>query len=162
MGERSKLTIPLMLGILFGWAVLVSGQNQASDPAAGLRSQLADLQARVSELENRLAELAEQSKPENIEMSLAGVGTTHPEILREQRRRQLETEKTNIQKQLQELRMSETRLEAAINRTDADMYQLNAGVKPAPAQAGSPANSISTANSQPIAPTKSHRKHKRR
>jgi hypothetical protein len=58
-------------------------------------------------------------KPENIEKSLAGIGSTHPEDLRDFRRRQLELEKMNIQTQLKLLAESQTRVEAGIVQADA-------------------------------------------
>jgi hypothetical protein len=58
---------------------------------------------------------------------LAGIGSTHPEELRAERRRQLEIQKKGIQSQLELLAASRIRLEAAIARADTLSYQQSAG-----------------------------------
>src|SRR6185437_8145161 len=70
--------------------------------------------------------LDEALKPENIQNSLAGVGSTHPEDLREQRRRQLEKEKAGVVAQLERLAASQRRLENAVAAADAAAYQQSA------------------------------------
>ena len=104
----------------------VSAQQSAAEVAAGLRAQLADVQAKQSEFQVRLQELDEALKPENIQNSLAGVGSTHPEDLREQRRRQLEKEKAGVTLQLDKLAVSQRRLESAIAQAEAAAYQQSA------------------------------------
>ena len=123
----------ILLGVLF--TTSLSAQSTLQDSAAGLRARLSEVQEKQAQLEDRLTQLDEQLKPENIEFALAGVGTTHPEVLREQRRRQLETEKTNVRSQLEKLNASRTRIETAIAQADAASYQLNAGLTPAPTSA---------------------------
>jgi chromosome segregation ATPase len=109
-------------------AAPVAAQTTAQDRAASLRLQLADLQARQAELQARLDQLEENLKPENIEKSLAGVGSTHPEDLREQRRRELEIERTGLRTQLDLLAAGRTRLETGIAQADADAYRQSAGI----------------------------------
>jgi hypothetical protein len=101
-------------------------QGSAQDLAAGLRSQLSELETKQSALQTRLQDLDEKLKPENIEKSLAGVGSTRPEEVREQKRRQLEIERNGVQKQLDLLATSRTRLEASIARADAEAYRQSA------------------------------------
>ena len=87
---------------VFVLALLVApamSQSGAQESAAKLRAQLIDLQAQQADLQSRLIQLDEDIKPENIERSLAGVGSTHPEDLREARRRQLEIQRKGIQSQ---------------------------------------------------------------
>src|SRR5438067_11899655 len=79
----------------------VTAQESAQNRAASMRAQLVEMQARQAELQMRLQQLEEYLKPENIEHSLAGVGSTHPEELREARRRQFEIEKKCRQHQLE-------------------------------------------------------------
>jgi peptidoglycan hydrolase CwlO-like protein len=138
--QRLKLPSYLftfLAALLLGYSYIpsVSAQTITQDSAEGLRTRLSEVQTKQAELQARLAELDEQAKPENIELGLAGVGTTHPEVLREQRRRQLEAEKTRVRSQLDQLNASRTRLETAIAQADAASYQLKAGVTPAPTQA---------------------------
>ncbi|MDX6694708.1 MAG: hypothetical protein QOF02_2311 [Blastocatellia bacterium] len=123
----------MLAGLFFAVsAQLASGQQtagSAQDAAAALRSQLADVQAKETELQTRERQLDEDLRPENIERSFAGVGSTRPEDLREQRRRQLEGEKARVSVQLEQLAQSRTRLEAAIARADAEAYRRSAQVE---------------------------------
>lgn len=122
-------------------AMATMAQESAQERAANLRAQLAGTQAKQAELQLRLQQLDEDLKPENIERSLAGIGSTHPEDLREARRRQLEIEKKGVQSQLDVLATSCTRLEAAIARADAESYpqKQSSGIDPN----GVPARTIS-------------------
>lgn len=113
----------LMLMVASGSA---SGQTSAQELASNLRLQLSELETKHSALQTRLQELEEKLRPENIEQSLAGVGSTRPEELREQKRRQLEIERSGVQKQLDLLSASRTRLEASIARADAEAYRQSA------------------------------------
>jgi chromosome segregation ATPase len=101
-------------------------QTGAQEKLASLRLQLSELEAKQSELQTRLQQLDENLKPENIEHSLAGVGSTRPEELREQRRRQLEIERNGVRAQLDLLAASHTRLQSAIARAEADAYRESA------------------------------------
>lgn len=107
-------------------ATPVMTQNPAQERAANLRQQLAEVQTKQTELETRLQQLEEDLKPENIEKGLAGIGSTRPEELREQRRRQLEIEKKSVQTRLDQLATSRTRLETGIVQADAAAYQSSA------------------------------------
>jgi len=110
------------------------GQTSAQERADTLRSQLSDLEAKQSELQTRLQGLEEKLKPENIEQSLAGVGSTRPEELREQKRRQLEIERNGVRIQLDVLAASRTRLVASLARADVDAYRQSAAAPIVPAQ----------------------------
>jgi len=114
----------------FVLALLVApamAQSGAQERAARLRAQLTDLQAQQADLQSRLTQLDEDIKPENIERSLAPVGSTHPEDLREARRRQLEIQRKGIQSQLDNLAATRARLEAAIATADAHGYREMVG-----------------------------------
>lgn len=117
-------------------AMQTSAQSGAQDRAANLRAQLSEVETKQAELQTRRQDLDEQLKPENIEKVLAGVGSTRPEDLREQRRRQLEIERNGVQKQLDLLATSHTRLEAAIAQADAEAYRQSAA--PVTAASGGP------------------------
>ena len=101
-------------------------QTTAQEKAANLRSQLSEVETKQADLQARLQKLEENLKPENIENSLAGVGSTHPEDLRAQRRRQLEIERNGVQAQLNLLAASHSRLETAIAQADAEAYRQSA------------------------------------
>ena len=68
--------------------------------------------------------------PQNIENSLAGVGSTRPEDLRELRRRQLERQRVSVQNKLSILAESQTKLETAIADAEADAYRESARAVP--------------------------------
>jgi chromosome segregation ATPase len=91
-----------------------------------LRSQLSDAQKRDEQLQARLKQIEEDMKPENIEKAFALNGSTRPEELREQRRRQLEGERTNVRAQLDQLAQSRARLETAIATAEATAYRQSA------------------------------------
>jgi hypothetical protein len=101
-------------------------QNTAQEKAASLRAQLSEVETKQAELQTRLQKLEEDLKPENIEQNLAGIGSTRPEDLREQRRRQLEIERNGVQAQLNLLATSHTRLETAIAQAEAEAYRQSA------------------------------------
>lgn len=127
-------------------------QTTAQEKAASLRAQLIDVETKQAELQTRLQKLDENLKPENIENSLAGVGSTRPEDLREQRRRQLEIERNGVQRQLDLLATSHTRLETAIAQADAEAYRQSATPVTTPA---TPAvtTASSTTTSEPTSAT---------
>ena len=102
---------------------VASAQNSAVE---NLRSQLNDVQAKEAALQTRLKQLEEDLKPENIEKYFALNGSTHPEELREQRRRQLEGERDGVRTQLDQLASSRARLEASIATAEAAAYRQSA------------------------------------
>ena len=141
---------------VFVLALLVApamAQSGAQERAAKLRAQLTDLQAQQVDLQSRLAQLDEDIKPENIERSLAGVGSTHPEDLREARRRQLEIQRKGIQSQLDNLATTHARLEAAIATADAQSYRETVGPNPS-------GDSTSIPNSRKIVERSIRQKHR--
>jgi hypothetical protein len=120
------LSATMMCEFSLGNLVAAQGQTAAQEKAASLRSQLIEVEAKQSELQTRLQSLDEKLKPENIANSLAGIGSTRPEELREQRRRQLEIERSGVQAQLNLLAVSHSRLETAIAQADAEAYRQSA------------------------------------
>src|SRR5882672_490723 len=98
--------------------------SRAEARSTALRAELRDVQAKESDLEAKTEEIDYALKPENIERATAGYGTTHPEDVREQRRRQLDSEKQRIRKQLDQLAASRTHLEEAISTSDAEVETL--------------------------------------
>ena len=136
-GEKTKrcVRVKVFLEVLIAaglLAVSTPAQSNAQERSANLRVQLVDIQAKQAELESRLQQLEEELKPENIEQSLAGVGSVHPEDLREARHRQLDIQKRDVQSQLDVLAASRSRLETAIAAADAESYRQSAGPSPSP------------------------------
>ncbi|MDT5121742.1 MAG: hypothetical protein QOC96_1224 [Acidobacteriota bacterium] len=142
-GSRLALLIILVL------SSLTAALAQNSTGVENLRSQLNDLQAKETALQNQMKQLDEDLKPENIEKVFALNGSTHPEELREQRRKQLEAQKASVQSQLDQIATSRTRLDAAISSAEAATYRQSAVTatsdQPATTSNGASSNSSSTA-----------------
>lgn len=140
-------------------------QTSAQEKAASLRAQLAEVETKQAELQTHLQKLDEDLKPENIEHSLAGVGSTRPEEERAQRRRQLEIERNGVQAQINLLATSHTRLETAIAQADVEAYRQSAApvivvsTETATTTTASPA---SVESSTATTTTKRHRRGRRR
>ena len=101
--------------IAFGAASTVAAQQSGGEVSpATLKKQLFDLVSKETRIRMRLEELDEQSKPESIGRELAGIGSTHPEELREHRRKLLTIERNGLQTQLDLLEEDRARIEAAI------------------------------------------------
>jgi hypothetical protein len=124
-----KLKSGLVL-LIFVFTFAVGGNAQEASSAAenvdNLRAQLLEVQAKEEALRALAAQLEESLKPENIERSLAGVGSTRPEELRESRRRQLAIERDGVMAQLKLAETSRQRLETAIANAEALAYQQSA------------------------------------
>ena len=148
-GMQALIGVLIASGLL---AIQGMAQESVQERAASLRAQLVEVQAKQAELQARLQQIEEDLKPENIEHSLAGVGSTHPEELREARRRQLEIQKTSMQSQLEILAASRTRLETSIATADAESRRANSGI----GADQSPPNNVSTANNG----TRRHKYHR--
>lgn len=128
---KINLSLILLLLLVPGLASNASAEDRPAKPDAAqtadnLRLQLLDVQAKEAELQARARQLEDDSKPENIERSLAGVGSTKPEELRELRRRQLSIELGGVRSQLKLLASSRERLESSIRNADAEAYQQSA------------------------------------
>lgn len=98
--------------------------SRAEARSSALNTELRDVMAKQADLEARAEDIEFSLKPENIERSTAGYGTTRPEELREQRRKQLENEKERVRRQLDQLAASRARLEQAIATSDAEVERL--------------------------------------
>jgi hypothetical protein len=118
----------MLLLLLFALGVSVPAQEaqSAAERVENLKAELLDVQGREDGSRMHLQQLDEAIKPENIERSLAGVGSTRPEELRESRRKQLSIERNGVLAQLQTLQTSRTRLESEIANAEALAYQESA------------------------------------
>jgi hypothetical protein len=125
MRQKAGLILFLLL-LTFSGAVQAQNTPSAAENAERLRARLLEIQTREEALKERAEYLDEALKPENIERSLAGIGSTRPEELREARRRQLQTQRDGITAQLIVLETGRLRVEAAILDADARAYQQSA------------------------------------
>ena len=123
---RLKSGLVLLLLLMFSVGVYAQETESAAESVEKLKSQLIDVQAHEADLRARVAQLDESLKPENIERSLAGIGSTRPEELRESRRRQLQIEKDGVLAQLRTVETSRQRLETALANAEVLAYQQSA------------------------------------
>jgi len=123
---RLKSGLVLLLLLMFSVGVYAQETESAAESVEKLKSQLIDVQAHEADLRARVAQLDESLKPENIERSLAGIGSTRPEELRESRRRQLTIEKDGVLAQLRTVETSRQRLETALANAEVLAYQQSA------------------------------------
>ncbi len=122
--------------------------SRAEQRAENFRAQLRDVQSKEADMQARLEQIEYDIKPENIERSTAIYGTTRPDEVREVRRRQLESERSRLQAQLNLLATSRTRLESAIALADTEVDRLRARLDASdpinPPQAGTDDNNTTT------------------
>ena len=125
---KRVLGLVLFMALAAGFSANATAQDASnvSQSLDTLRLQLLDAQAKEAELEARERQLDEDLKPENIERSLAGIGSTKPEELRESRRRQLSIERDGVRAQLKLVKTSRERLESVIRTAEAQAYQQSA------------------------------------
>ena len=161
---RYLIVLVVVLALTAG--ELAFAQNTAQERAATLRAQLLEVEQKQTELQTRRQKLEEDIKPENIAENLAGIGSTKPEDLREQRRRQLEIELNSVKTQLDLLSNSKSRLETAIARADAEAYRQSAAPvttdQTQTTDAASPESSNPAVVTPPTKPRRVRRKRVRR
>jgi len=104
--------------------------------AEGLQRELSDIAARETPLQVRLDEIESQLRPDRIEQSLAGIGSTRPEEQREAVQRQLSNEKRRIQAQLDQFRQNRARLQASLTAADESIATLRQRLRTAVRAAG--------------------------
>jgi cell division protein FtsB len=122
----------------------------------GLRAQLRDVTDNEARLQTRAQELEESLRPENIQRSVAPIGTTDAEALRDQRRQQLERQRASVDEQLASLAASRSRLEAAIANAEAEAVRIRAAAlaaenAPRTDAAGTPAAAAAATPATPAA-----------
>ena len=130
--------------IAFGlvWPVAAQQRTGCEVSASTLKQQLLDLEAKETRIRMRLEELNEQLKPESIERELAGIGSVHPEELREHRRKLLTIERNGLQTQLDLLEEDRARIEAAIATAETASGLEYAQPSPSPLVVTEPAKPI--------------------
>jgi hypothetical protein len=132
MKISKALILLISLILMSGTGILAQNESpDAAQRAENLRAQLYDVQSNETQLQIRVQQLDVELRPESIERYFAGAGSTRPEELREQRRRQLQNEKESALARLDQLAASRTRLESAIRTADGEAYQQSAQVFPA-------------------------------
>jgi DNA repair exonuclease SbcCD ATPase subunit len=108
--------------------------TRAEQRAEQLRSQLMDIQSKIADYESKLEQIEWALRPENIENSTAGYGSTRPEAARDARKKQLEGERSRVQAQLKLAETSRSRLEVAVSNADSEVDLLRAKLEQRRAQ----------------------------
>ena len=124
MGLKSGLLLLFLL--VFSVSAYAQETASAAESVEKLKAQLIEVQGKEEALRERVQQLDESLKPENIERSLAGIGSTRPEELRESRRRQLTIERDGVMAQLRTVENSRQRLETALANAEIVAYQQSA------------------------------------
>jgi predicted nucleic acid-binding Zn-ribbon protein len=107
---KLKSGLVLLLVLVFSAVAYAQETGSAAESVEKLKVQLLEVQGKEEGLRARAQQLDESLQPENIERSLAGIGSTKPEELREARRRQLTIERDGVLGQLKTLETSKQRL----------------------------------------------------
>jgi len=108
--------------------------TRAEQRAEQIRGQLMDIQGKIADFEARLEQIDYALRPENIDAATQGYGSTRPEVARDTRRKQLESERGRVQAQLKLAETSRARLEAAVVNADAEVDSLRAKLEQRRAQ----------------------------
>jgi hypothetical protein len=124
--------VSIVIALGLGWTVTAQQRTGREVTASTLKQQLLDLESKETGLRMRLEEIDEQLKPESIERELAGIGSTHPEELREHRRKLLTIERNGLRAQLDLLAEQRARTEAAISEAETAADSSDALPSPAP------------------------------
>lgn len=98
--------------------------TRAEQRAEQLRSQLIDAQSKIADFESKLEQIEWALRPENVESSMSGYGSTRPEAARDARKKQLESERARVTAQLKLMETSRVRLEVAVSNADAEVDHL--------------------------------------
>jgi chromosome segregation ATPase len=108
--------------------------TRAEQRAEDLRRQLREISDKEFQYQERLAEIDYESRPDAIQSRAALIGSLNPSAVRDAIAQQLERERVRIQKQLELLGASHTRLEAAVANADAEVERLRQRVDAADQQ----------------------------
>jgi hypothetical protein len=130
MKRPLELLLFVVLVATFSAGVTAQDAPSGAETIETLRHQLLDVQAKMEELQKRQQQLDEDLKPENIERSMAGIGSTKPEELRESRRRELGIERDGVRAQLKILTSSRERLESVIRTAETQASQSGSASAP--------------------------------
>jgi hypothetical protein len=111
-------------------AVQLDLLTRTEQRAEAMRRQLIELTEKEAVYRVRVAQLDEDMRPENIDRSLVGIGTTRTSDLREYRRRQLDTERRAAETLLGQTAQSRARLEEDVRQADALVQRLRMKLYP--------------------------------
>ena len=140
--KQAIAVVSIVIAFGLAWTVAAQQRTGREGTASTLKQQLLDIESKETRLRMRLEELNEQLKPESIERELAGIGSVHPEELREHRRKLLTIERNGLQTQLDLLEEDRARIEAAIATAGTAAGLEYAQPSPSPLVVTAPAKPI--------------------
>ncbi|MBC7930671.1 MAG: hypothetical protein H7Z38_08890, partial [Rubrivivax sp.] len=123
MGRIVRGVLLILLTVTTAWPQDLATIEQQVETLRARLSEVADKEAKLQE---RARQIEEELEPQNIERSVAGVGTTDARALRDERRQQIEREKANVEAQMRSLAASRASLEATIASAEAEAVRLRA------------------------------------
>ena len=100
--------------------------SKAETRADNLRKQVFEMIEKENGIQKRLDEIAYLIQPEQIERELQIAGSMHPEDVRENRRKQLAAEQSNLQSLLSQVQSTRASLEASLAKADEMVTKLRA------------------------------------
>ena len=92
--------------------------TRAEQRAETMRRQLLEMIEKETSYRTRIMQLDEELRPESIDRSLSGVGTTRTPELRDMRRRQVDNERRGVESLLGQATNSRVRLEDELKQAD--------------------------------------------
>ncbi|MCD9187250.1 MAG: hypothetical protein LUM44_12515 [Pyrinomonadaceae bacterium] len=98
--------------------------TRAEQRAETIRKQMFEMIEKESAIKNRLDNIENDIRPEVIERQVAFAGSLRPEQLREMRKKNLESEKANLQNLLTEIQNTRANLEANVQKADQLVEKL--------------------------------------
>lgn len=98
--------------------------TRAETRSESLRKQVFDMIDKENTYKTRLEQIENDSRPEMIDRSAAFVGSLRPEEIRENRRKNMASEKQNLQNLLTEIQNSRASLETNLQKSDSLVEKL--------------------------------------
>lgn len=100
---------------------ILSRSEQRSE---ALRKQMFDMIEKENQIRSRLDQLETDLRPEIIERTVTFAGSLRPEELRDQRKKMLERERTNLQSLLGEITANKGNLQISVEKSDQLVEKL--------------------------------------
>jgi len=98
--------------------------TRAEQRAETLRKQLFDMIDRENQIKTKLDQIENDIRPEMLERSVAFAGSLRPEELRDNRRKNLEVDRRNLQNLLTEIQNTKASLELNVQKADTLVEKL--------------------------------------
>jgi hypothetical protein len=137
--KQAIALVSIVIAFGVAWTSAAQQHTGREFSTSTLKQQLLDLELKETRIRMRLEEVEAQLTPESIERELAGIGSVHPEELREHRRKLLTIERNGLQTQLDLLEEDRARIEAAIAAAETATSLGYAQPSPSPLVVTAPA-----------------------